>query len=452
MLSPTITLSKNYYRENRTSISEVFKIAIPTIGDMFVQTLLGFFDMVMVGKIGPTAINAVGIGNAPILLLSTVFFALSTGTTAVMSRAYGSDNQKDGKRTATQTLILALPIALLLTIVFYFFGKPILILVGKEANLAESKQYYDAIILGLPFMGINIILSALYRAIGNAKVPMYTNILSVGTNILFNYLLIFVIPWGVFGAGTATTIARVIVTVVYAYLLFVKKSFWIKLDFKTMRYHHQTAMRILKVGVPAALEQGLFRVGMIIFEMLVIRLGTVAYASHKIALTAESFSFNLGFGFAVAATSLVGQQLGKDNVKEAERYAFICCILSMIVMTAFGVLFLIFPTEIIKMFTGDPAIVTLASKALWIVSFCQPFLAAAMVLSGALRGAGATKSVLFATATGMYLIRVPLTYLFLYQLNTGLLGAWVVMSIDLIYRSIYCFILFYKGKWRYIKV
>lgn len=449
-LSPA-AFSKNF-QENRSSVSEVLKIAIPTIGDMFVQTLLGFFDMVMVGKIGPTAINAVGIGNAPILLLSTVFFALSTGTTAIMSRAYGSDNEKEGKLTTSQTLILAIPIALLLTTVFFFFGRNILVLVGKESNLAESQQYYNALILGLPFMGINIILSALYRAIGNAKVPMYTNILSVGTNILFNYILIFIIPWGVFGAGTATTIARIAVTSVYAYLLFIRKNFWIKLDFKMMRYHHETAMRILKVGVPAALEQGLFRVGMVIFEMLVIRLGTVAYASHKIALTAESFSFNLGFGFAVAATSLVGQQLGKDNVKEAERYTYICCLLSMVVMTAFGILFLMFPTHIIRMFTADPPIITLASKALWIVSFCQPFLAAAMVLSGALRGAGATKSVLFATATGMYLIRVPLTYFFLYRLDTGLLGAWVVMTIDLIYRSVYCYLLFSKGRWRYIKV
>lgn len=433
-------------------MGEVFKIAFPTIADMFVQTLLGFFDMFMVGKIGAEAISAVGIGNTPIILLSTVFFALSTGTTAIVSRAYGAGNKIEGRRSTIQSFILSFPTALIITIIFLFFGKNLLALVGDKENLSLSLKYYNAVILGLPFMGMNIILSALYRSVGSAKVPMYTNILSVLTNIILNYIFIFILSWGVFGAGIATTIARFIVTGIYFYLMFIKKSFWVKLSLKKMFYHRDTAIRILKVGVPAALEQGLFRVGMTIFEILVIRLGTVAYASHKIALTAESFSFNLGFGFAVAATSLVGQQLGKNSVKEAEKYAYICTVLSIIVMTAFAVAFLLIPTQIISLFTKDPDIIKLASKALWIVSFCQPFLAAAMVLSGSLRGAGATKSVLFITAAGMYLIRVPFTYFFLYRLETGLLGAWVVMSLDLIFRSISCYYIFKKGKWRFIKV
>lgn len=449
-LSPSYLI--NYYKSEKKAMGEVFKIAIPTIGDMFVQTLLGFFDMYMVGRIGAEAISAVGIGNTPMILLSTIFFALSTGTTAIVSRAYGAENKKEGRRSTVQSFLLSLPVALILTLIFLFFGKNLLTFIGNQETLSLSLKYYNAVILGLPFMGMNIILSALYRSVGNAKVPMYTNILSVLTNIVFNYIFIFVLSWGVLGAGIATTIARFLVTGIYFYLMFIRKRFWVKLSLKKMYYHRDTAMRILKVGVPAAFEQGLFRVGMTIFEMLVIRLGTVAYASHKIALTAESFSFNLGFGFAVAATSLVGQQLGKNSVKEAEKYAYICTALSIIVMTAFAVAFLVIPTQIISLFTKDPDIITLASKALWIVSFCQPFLAVAMVLSGSLRGAGATKSVLFITAIGMYFIRVPLTYFFLYKMETGLMGAWVVMSIDLIFRSVACYYVFKKGSWRFIKV
>lgn len=448
----SLNFAMDYYKKEKKGIREVFKIAIPTIGDMFVQTLLGFFDMFMVGKIGAEAISAVGVGNTPILLLSTVFFALSTGTTAIVSRAYGAGNKTEGRRSTVQSFILSLPVSLVITLIFLFFGKNLLIFIGAQENLSLSLNYYNAVILGLPFMGMNIILSALYRSVGAAKVPMYTNILSVATNIFFNYIFIFIFSWGVLGAGIATTIARFLVTGIYFYLMFIKKSFWIKLSLNKMFYHRDTALRILKIGLPAALEQGLFRVGMTIFEMLVIRLGTVAYASHKIALTAESFSFNLGFGFAVAATSLVGQQLGKNSVKEAEKYAYICTILSIFVMTGFALAFLLIPTQIISLFTKDPEIITLASKALWIVSFCQPFLAVAMVLSGSLRGSGATKSVLFITAAGMYLIRVPLTYIFLYKINTGLLGAWIVMSIDLIFRSLSCYYIFRNGKWRFIKV
>ncbi|MGL5099796.1 MAG: MATE family efflux transporter, partial [Fusobacteriaceae bacterium] len=400
--SPSVALS--YYKREKKGIHEVLKIALPTIGDMFVQTLLGFFDMFMVGKIGAEAINAVGVGNTPILLLSTVFFALSTGTTAIVSRAYGSGNKTEGRRSTIQSFILSFPIAIIITLIFLFFGKNLLNFIGAGDNLPLSLQYYNAVILGLPFMGMNIIFSALYRSVGDAQVPMFTNILSVATNIFFNYVFIFIFSWGVLGAGIATTIARFLVTGIYFYLMFIKKSFWVKLSLKKMFYHRDTALRILKIGLPAALEQGLFRIGMMIFEMLVIRLGTVAYASHKIALTAESFSFNLGLGFAVAATSLVGQQLGKNSVKEAEKYVYICTILSIFVMTLFALAFLLIPTQIISLFTNDSDIIDLASRALWVVSFCQPFLAVSMVLSGSLRGAGSTKSVLFITAAGMYLI------------------------------------------------
>ncbi|MGL5963797.1 MAG: MATE family efflux transporter, partial [Fusobacteriaceae bacterium] len=107
-LSPRFIM--NYYKKDKKEVNEVFKIAIPTIADMFVQTLLGFFDMFMVGKIGAEAINAVGIGNTPIILLSTVFFALSTGTTAIVSRAYGAGNKREGRRSTIQSFILSIPL------------------------------------------------------------------------------------------------------------------------------------------------------------------------------------------------------------------------------------------------------------------------------------------------------------------------------------------------------
>ena len=142
---------------------------------------------------------------------------------------------------------------------------------------------------------------------------------------------------------------------------------------------------------------------------------------------------------------MVGQQLGKNSPKNAERDAKATTLLALCAMSAFGLTFFILPGTIIAMFTKEPAIREMATGALRLVSICQPFLAVSMVLSGCLRGAGDTKAVLLIT-------RIPLTYLFLYKLDTGLLGAWVVMSIDLGFRSIACYRTFKKGRWRYLSV
>ena len=281
---------------------------------------------------------------------------------------------------------------------------------------------------------------------------MFSNIVSVIANVILNYIFIFVLKMGVLGAGIATTISRGIVTFFLIYLTFFTDNFWISLSFNKIKTDKEMMRRILKVGIPAAIEQGIFRIGMLIFEMMVISLGTIAYTSHKIALTAESFSFNMGFGFSVAGTALVGQQLGKNSPKNAERDGKATTMLALLAMSTFGLFFFILPGTIIAMFTDDPEIRELATGALRLVSICQPFLAVSMVLSGCLRGAGDTKAVLLITSIGMYLIRIPLTYFFLYKMETGLLGAWVVMTIDLSFRSIACYRVFKKGKWRYLNV
>lgn len=186
--------------------------------------------------------------------------------------------------------------------------------------------------------------------------------------------------------------------------------------------------------------------------MMIISLGNISYAAHKIASNAEAFSYNLGYGFSVAAAALVGQQLGKNARKEAEYNAKVCTFMSLLVMSAFALLFFSIPHLIISLFTKERELQNLSASALRIVSLCQPFLAVSMVLAGALRGAGATRTVLIITVLGIFGVRLPLTYLFLNVWKTGLLGAWWIMTIDLAFRSAATYYAFKKGKWKYVKV
>lgn len=444
----------NYFVENRKLIKNIFQITLPAVFDLLAQTLIMALDMKMVSSLGPSAISSVGVGTAGMYALIPALIAVATGTTALLSRAYGADNKLDGKKAFAQSFFIAVPLGIILTIIFLIFSEQIINLVGnaKDMNLSDAILYQNMTVIGFPFLGVSIATFYAFRAMGENKIPMIGNTLALILKVILNFLLVYLLKWGIFGAALSTTLTRLFSAIFSIYLVFWSKKNWISLKLKDLKFDYFTSKRILKVGIPAAVEQLGLRIGMLIFEMMVISLGNLSYAAHKIALTAESISFNLGFAFSFAASALVGQELGKGSSQKALKNGYICTIIAMIVMSTFGLLFFIIPQFLVSLFTKDKDVIELATMALKIVSICQPFSGASMVLAGALRGAGDTKSVLLITYLGIFLIRIPITYLFLDVLNLGLAGAWIVMTIDLAIRSSLAFYIFRRGKWKYLQV
>ena len=447
-------ISNNYFVENRKLIKNIFQITLPAVFDLLAQTLIMALDMKMVSSLGPSAISSVGVGTAGMYALIPALIAVATGTTALLSRAYRADNKLDGKKAFAQSFFIAVPLGIFLTIIFLIFSEQIINLVGnaKDMNLSDAILYQNMTVIGFPFLGVSIATFYAFRAMGENKIPMIGNTLALVLKIILNFLLVYLFKWEIFGAALSTTLTRLFSAIFSIYLVFWSKKNWISLELKDLKFDYFTSKRILKVGIPAAVEQLGLRIGMLIFEMMVISLGNLSYAAHKIALTAESISFNLGFAFSFAASALVGQELGKGSSQKALKDGYICTIIAMIVMSTFGLLFFIMPQFLISLFTNDKDVIELSTMALKIVSICQPFSGASMVLAGALRGAGDTKSVLLITYLGIFLIRIPITYLFLDVLNFGLAGAWIVMTIDLVIRSSLAFYIFRRGKWKYLQV
>lgn len=447
-------IKNNYFLANRKLIKNIFQITLPAVFDLLAQTLIMAFDMKMVSSLGASAISSVGVGTAGMFALIPALIAVATGTTALLSRAYGADDKIEGKKAFIQSFFIAVPLGIFLTVIFLIFSEQIINLVGnaKDMNLDDAILYQNMTVIGFPFLGISIATFYAFRAMGENKIPMIGNTLALVLKLILNFLLIYLFKWEIFGAALSTTLTRLFSALFSIYLVFYSKKNWISLEFKNLKFDYFTSKRILKVGIPAAAEQLGLRLGMLIFEMMVISLGNLSYAAHKIALTAESISYNLGFAFSFAASALVGQELGKGSSQKALKDGYICTIIAMIVMSTFGLTFFIMPQFLVSLFTKDKKVIELATTALKIVSICQPFSGASMVLAGSLRGAGDTKSVLLITYLGIFLIRIPITYLFLDVLNFGLAGAWIVMTIDLVIRSSLAFYVFRRGKWRYIEV
>ncbi|SHH47454.1 putative efflux protein, MATE family [Clostridium collagenovorans DSM 3089] len=466
---------ENEYSYDKKGLAKyTFKLALPAIMEMVMQTLLGFADMAMVGRLGAIAISAVGLSQTPTDTALGIFAAISVGATALVARAIGAKKREEAGEVAKQALIVSVGLAVFFTVFALMLATPIIKLMGAEADvIADGVSYFKITNMALPFMIVTIIMSGVLRGIGDTKTPMYINGAANILNIIGNFLLIFPsrtislnIPFisddislfipgaglGVSGAAISTSISRVIAGFTILYFILNSKS-QLKVNLKKkLRLNLDIIRRMFKVGIPAAIEQFLMRFGMLLFARIIADLGTVTYAAHRVASTAESLSYNAGFGFALAATSLVGQYLGAKDEKMAERSGFMAVGMGTIFMSIMGLILFFFPELILRVFTDDPVVIEQATVCLKIVAISQPFLAASMGFSGALRGSGDTTFVLVAAVLGIWGVRLTLTYLFVSVLGWGLFGAWLVMGIDVGFRAILLFIRFKSGKWKKIQV
>lgn len=452
----------------------VLTLAIPVITEMILHTLMGVADTAMVGRLGAYAIASVSLVDTPVMLFIAFFSAVGAGATALVARYIGANNYADSQRTAYQAMFLSIIGSIILLIVGLIFAEKILLWLGTEPEvLPFAMKYFNVIILGLPFMSITIIMSGVLRGSGDTKTPMYVNGLSNIINIVGNFLMIFesrnivlnipvvnksfniFVPgagMGVTGAAIATTFGRLIAALLILYVLF-KKSGKYRLVFKKcIVYDVEILNKLAKIGLPAAAEQVTMRLGQIFFFRLVAQLGTVSLATHKVVITAESISFMPGWGFALAATTLVGQYLGANRPDIAKKAGHTANMMSVAIMSIMGVFFFILPEIFIKIFSNDPEIISLGTTCLRIVAFSQPFLSMAMVYAGGLRGAGDTKTVMYTTLIGIWFLRVGISYYLLNFVGMGLNGAWICMFIDFGIRGILLFILFNRGKWAKIKI
>lgn len=449
-----------------------FQLALPTIGEMLMQTLLGFADMAMVGSLGAAAIAAVGLSDTPMMTAMALFAAISVGTTALVARAIGAKEPEVAGKVAKQSLIISIAMAFVFTTLGLTLARPVIILMGAEPDVVPlSTAYFRIVSMGIPLMIISMIMAGVLRGSGDTKTPMYINGIANILNIIGNFFLIFPsrvweftlwgdahsiwIPGaglGVPGAAISTTLSRCFAGVVILVLIFAGRV-RVKINWREpFRIDIPTIKRIFNVGIPAAAEQMVMRFGQLFYGRIVASLGTMMYAAHRITITAESISFNVGFGFALAATTLVGQNLGAKKPDMAEKSGFMAVKMGAVFMSAVGIFFLVWPDVFLKIFTHDPEILKSARICLQIVAISQPFLAAVMGFAGGLRGAGDTRSVLFITLFGMWGLRLTLSWVFAISLGWGLVGAWIAMTVDLIVRGILLLVRFKGGKWKTIKV
>jgi putative MATE family efflux protein len=296
-----------------------------------------------------------------------------------------------------------------------------------------------------------------------------------GLNALIAWLLVnghLGLPrMGVAGSAVGAAVGRTVGGIL-AIALLVRGRKGLRLSLRRLRPDPALIRRIVRIALPSGAENLLFRTAQMVFFRVVAGLGTAVIAAQQIALNATSIAFLPGFGFAVAATTLVGQSLGAKDPRRAERSTYASYLWGGGVMVVLGLFLLFFPGSFMHFFTDSTEVIELGIVPLRLIAVAQPFLAASMIFSGALRGAGDTRAPLWINASNLWLLRIPVATLLTQGLTVffptlataslplwlrdglgwGLPGAWMALVADLSLRGVRMLLRFRAGRWKETKV
>lgn len=443
---------------------QVFKLALPAVGEQFLNLLVGLADVYLIGHISARAaaqlgygaaqgLAGVGLANNVVWLVTTLFMAGAVGGTALIARATGAKETGEANAIVRQSVLLGLVMGLVGFVGMYTLATATMQLLNAPAEIVPLGVAFQHIVaFSMPLAGVMFMCNAVLRGAGDTRTPLLIMLLVNGLNIMISWLLVngqFGLPvLGVSGAAWGTAIARGVGGLVAIGVL-MRGVGIIKLD-RLPRPDGELLRRITRIGLPTAAEMLAFQGALVIFARFITGLGTLPYAAHNTVINAESISFLPGFGFAVAATTLVGQGLGARDARLARQSGHEAFWQSAVFMTIMGLLFILVPEWFLGLLVDDPAVIAAGVTPLRMVGVIQPLLAANFVYAGALRGAGDTRWPLLIKLISPWLVRLPLAFLLIPSM--GLNGAWVAMSVDLALQGVLAWWRFRSDSWERIKV
>jgi len=442
------------YLKNSTGLNKkILMLAWPVIMEMALHMFVWVFDTAMVGRLSAEALNAVGLGGQIVFTITAVFSGRGIGTMVLVARFTGAQQREDVQRAASRGLGLGFIIGLLVAAGTGLLSKPLLqVFVKDPLVLGYAVSYMRITSSAVAFMIPMNVGSYIMRGVGNTRTPMVIAGIANAINVVGDYALIFgkfgLPRLEVVGAATATAAAQIIGSVIIISLLLagrqgirVKPALMFRLDKDFVK-------RIMRLSIPASLEEFMNSSGRVVSSLWISGMGAVPFAANSIAVAAESISFMPGYGFAVAASTLVGQNLGAVKKEEAEESALRAILMGTLFMTVIGLVFFFFPTLIIAIFTDLPDVMSLAARCIRIGAFEQPFIALSMILAASLRGAGDTRGPFAAVAASNWLVRLPLIYMVVYVWRLEVTYVWAATLIQFIVETALLAWRFLARRWK----
>ena len=434
----------------------LWMLLIPLIIEQMLNSLMGMVDTLMVSRVGAEAISAVSLVDSINNLVLQVFAAMAAGAAIICSQYLGRKDEKGCNDAAKQIVLTVVVISSVIMIIGVGFRNPLLNLIFgsvEEAVMPNAQMYFLITALSYPFIALFQAGAAFYRACGNSKFTMKTALIANVANIVGNTLFIFILQMGAAGAAISTLISRALCAFVVFYALR-KPGYAIQLkNYFSIRPDLNLIVKILAIGVPSGIENGMFQFGKLAIQSTVSSLGTAAIAAQAMTIIFENVNGMAAVGIGIGLMTVVGQSIGAGRQEEAKYYIvklagyaevamIISCILVYIAARPVTVLAGM-SEESTALCMQMILAITIVKPILWVPSFTPP---------NGLRAAGDVRFSMITATLTMWLCRVALSIFLMRVVKTGPIGVWYGMFADWGVRGVIFTIRFVRGKWLRFKV
>jgi putative MATE family efflux protein len=432
------------------------RLIIPLILEQLLVMTVGLAAVLMITKVGESAVSGVSLVDSLTILLISILTALCTGGAVVCAQYIGRNEPENARISARQLLYIsvffAVAVGTVLLLAPRFFIR--LIFGTIAADVADSARTYLILsAVSFPFLAVYNACAALFRSMGNSRVSLYASLVMNIVNVSSNVLTIYVLNLGVLGAGISTLLARVVASVMIfaliqnrSHLVYLSNVFPIRLEKRMIR-------SILSIGVPNGLENGMFNFGKLLVQALVASLGTSAIAANAIVGSIFNVSIVPGMGMSLAIITVIGQCVGAGEYGQASRYLKKLMFVTYISMIAVNLPILLFPRFIAGWFPLSDEATSIAIRLMPILAiFCMTVWPLSFAFPNILRAAGDARFTMIVSASSMWAIRLGFSYLLVNQFHLGLPGIWYGMLMDWVVRSVFFQLRYRSGRWKTMTV
>lgn len=428
----------------------LFKLAGPTIVGNLLLSLVHLAAIKIVAALGADAVAAVIAADRIYMAVQLIIFSITAGTTALVAFAWGSRNAAEADRVVKMSAVLALGASLLLCVAIQWLATPLVAIFGLRGELlGEATNYLKLLIYFNVFFSFLAVMSAALRAAGDALTPVWIAAIGNVVNIVLAYVLVYGMgPFpalGIQGAAWAAGLSYAVVSLVFLWMWRSQRLLLKPQQHAFMQ--SERARRLVRIAVPAGIEQSIFNVSIIAFMWVVSLYGTEAFTAYGIGVNILSISIVIGMGFAIATATMAGQNLGAGQPDEAERAAWRNLRIAFVTMATLGLLIGLNARLIGSFFIDEAQVLDYLVALTVMVAIVQPMMAIEFALGGALRGAGDTRSPARITLTGFLFGRVALTAAF-YFMDFGVYWVYGALIADYLIKSLMYLYIFRKGRWK----
>ena len=415
----------------------MWRLAVPIMIGMGIQTLYTIIDMIFIGRLGGDAIASVAFNMPIFFFVMGLSFGLGNGVTASIARFIGSNDKVNADNSAEHAVAMALAISLILTVSGLLFGKQILLFIGCTNDILPLAWDY----LKVSCYGISFgVFSGFFRSIlageGEMKLPMIVAGLGTILNTILDPIFIFYMDLGVAGAAWATTISQIVVGLVFIYMLFVKNHTYVRFKLKDFSYSSYIIYDIIKVGIPVSMSMVVMALGQLVFNRLLVNFSTDAVAAYQIGGRVDMIVFLPIFGIASALTTIVGMFYGADEFEKIKSISLYGIKSSFLITTICSFFLFIFAPSVVKVFTMDTVIQKISIDYLRTISFLFPFISIGLTIGRILQGLGRGMPSLIITIVRVIGLAGPLAYFFTFVLDKPVEWIWYSMFISGIFATI----------------